>query len=60
MNEEYGKLIVKQNTPEVGRILRVVNRIVAANQDIKEVRETNWNVTVIDHGTVNAAAFPVC
>jgi hypothetical protein len=59
MNEEYGKLIVTQNTPEVNRILKVVNRIVQANQDIEQVKNTKWTVTVIDHEMVNAAAFPV-
>ena len=44
---------------DLKRVMKILKRLIAANKDIYEVRNTKWVLTLIDDPQVNASAFPV-
>ncbi|XP_032681583.1 metalloendopeptidase OMA1, mitochondrial-like [Odontomachus brunneus] len=56
--EIYKKNIVPPDHPAYKRILRAFRRLIVANKDLKSMRETKWNLTVIDIPLMNSFTLP--
>lgn len=57
--ENFKDFIVPTTHPAYKRLLRVVNRILEANQDLPQVKEREWTLSVIDKDDPNAYVLPV-
>ncbi|CAD6204824.1 GSCOCG00002999001-RA-CDS [Cotesia congregata] len=56
--ENFKDFIVPTTHPAYKRLLRVVNRILEANQDLPQIKEREWTLSVIDKDDPNAYVLP--
>lgn len=56
----HKKDLVPKSHPAYKRLLRVMERILAANKDLESIKETQWTLTVISTPLTNSYILPVC
>lgn len=57
--EAHKKDLVLKTHPAYKRLLRVIEKILVANEDLKSIRDTKWTLTVIDTPLSNSYILPV-
>ncbi|XP_042901801.1 metalloendopeptidase OMA1, mitochondrial [Parasteatoda tepidariorum] len=57
--ENLGPQIIPSSHPATLRVIRIVNRILQANQDIQEIHGKQWGVSIIDSPIENAFVLPI-
>lgn len=57
--EAHKKDLIPKTHPAYKRLLRVIEKILAANKDLKSIRDTQWTLTVIDTPLSNSYILPV-
>lgn len=56
--EAHKKDLIPKTHPAYKRLLRVIEKILAANKDLKSIRDTQWTLTVIDTPLSNSYILP--
>jgi len=56
--EELGPDIVPDRNPIYKRVVRVSNRILQGNKDIRQIYDKTWTVTVVNQSVKNAFVLP--
>jgi len=56
--EEYKSDILPNNHPSYERVVRVANKLLHANRDIRQIYDKSWTVTVVDLPIQNAYVLP--
>lgn len=57
--EAHEKNLVPKTHPAYKTLLRVIEKILAANKDLKSIRDTQWTLTVINTPLSNSYILPV-
>jgi len=55
----HEKDLVPKTHPAYKRLLRVIEKILVANKDLKSIRDTEWTLTVINTPLSNSYILPV-
>lgn len=55
----HNKDLVPKTHPAYKRLLRVIEKILVANKDLKSIRDTEWTLTVINTPLSNSYILPV-
>lgn len=56
--ESHKKDLVPTTHPAYKRLLKVIDKILAANKDLKSIRDTQWTLTVISTPLANSYILP--
>lgn len=56
--EAHKKDLVPKTHPAYKRLLRVIEKILAANKDLKSIRDTQWTLTVLNTPLSNSYILP--
>lgn len=52
--------VVPHTHPAYRRLIKIVERLIKANQDLPSVAEREWALTIVDSEDTNAYVLPVC